>query len=130
MSPSADAMVDRAAGGVRLPLKTGVLQLLAEIVGRDDLVVDPELMGAYEIDATGCFGGRASCIVRPSSSEEVADVLKMCGRTGTRVVIQGGNTGLAGGGVPCDGEVVIRMDHLSEIARHEEDPWHLVAGAG
>jgi FAD/FMN-containing dehydrogenase len=130
MSTSADAMVDRAACGVRLPLKTGVLQLLAEVVGRGDLLVDPELMGAYEIDATGCFGGRASCIVRPSSSKEVADVLKICGRTGTRVVIQGGNTGLAGGGVPCNGEAVIRMDRLNEIARYEEDPWHLVAGAG
>jgi FAD/FMN-containing dehydrogenase len=111
-------------------MDTDVLQLLAKVVGRDDLIVDRDLMGAYETDATGRFGERALCIVRPSSSDEVADVLKVCGRASTRVVIQGGNTGLAGGGVPCDGEVVVRMDHLNEIASHEGDPWHLVAGAG
>jgi FAD/FMN-containing dehydrogenase len=111
-------------------MSSDVLESLAEVVGQDDVIVDRDLMGAYETDATGRFGERALCIVRPSSSEEVADVLKVCGRSGTRVVVQGGNTGLAGGGVPCNGEVVIRMDHLNEIARDEGDPWHLLAGAG
>jgi FAD/FMN-containing dehydrogenase len=107
-----------------------LLDRLACAVGSDDVVVDRELLVAYEQDATGCFGAQALCVVRPSSTEEVADVLRICSATRTRVVIQGGNTGLAGGGVPCDGEVVIRMDQIAEIVRRDEDPWHLVAGAG
>jgi FAD/FMN-containing dehydrogenase len=111
-------------------VSTEVVELLAGVLGRDDVIIDRELLAAYETDATGCFGAPALCVVRPSCTEDVAEVLKVCSRSGTQVVIQGGSTGLAGGGVPCEGEVVIRLDHLSEIVRQEDDPWHLVAGAG
>ncbi|HUZ91698.1 MAG TPA: FAD-binding oxidoreductase [Methylocella sp.] len=66
------------------------------------------------------FHGKALCVVRPGSTQEVAAVLKLCQETATAVVPQGGNTGLVGGQVPdsSGGAIVLsltRMGALREI---------------
>ncbi|HEY8007097.1 MAG TPA: FAD-binding oxidoreductase [Methylocella sp.] len=66
------------------------------------------------------FHGKAVCIVRPGSVQEVAAVLALCHETATPVVPQGGNTGLVGGQNPGpDGRAVIlsltRLRALREI---------------
>jgi FAD/FMN-containing dehydrogenase len=91
---------------------------LAGVVGQQHLLVDPDLLAAYETDWTRRFSGRARLVVRPGSTAEVAEVVRRCARAGATVVPQGGNTGLVGGGVPRGGEVVLslaRIDGLDEV---------------
>jgi FAD/FMN-containing dehydrogenase len=57
-------------------------------------------------------------ILRPGSTAEVAEILKIANETSTAIVPQGGNTGLVGGQIPHNGEVVLslnRMDRIREI---------------
>jgi FAD/FMN-containing dehydrogenase len=54
-------------------------------------------------------------VVRPSSTQDVATILRECDRAGQRVVIQGGLTGLAGGATPQAGELAISLERLSRI---------------
>src|SRR5436309_9385898 len=93
-------------------------QELGEVVGAREVLSDPELKAAYERDYTGRYHGRAKLVVRPAGTDDVAAVMAACAAHETGVVPQGGNTGLVGGGVPRDGEVVIslaRMDHTGEV---------------
>jgi FAD/FMN-containing dehydrogenase len=73
---------------------------LSVAVGPEHVLVDPDLRASYETDWTGRFSGTSRAVVRPASATQVAQVLQACANARVCVVIQGGNTGLVGGGVP------------------------------
>ncbi len=103
---------------------------LADIVGAANVLHDPALTASYETDWTRRFTGRSRCVVRPATTAEVAAVLVACHRHGAPVVVQGGNTGLVGGGVPAGGEVVLATRRLRTIEAIEEGSGHVLVGAG
>ena len=103
---------------------------LRNAVGDRHVLVDPSVTASYETDWTRRFAGRARCVVRPADVLEVASVLQLCGSHGVAVVTQGGNTGLVGGGVPTDGEVVISTSRLSHIGPVDAVSGQVTLGAG
>jgi len=90
-------------------------QAVAEIVGVRHVLSDPDVKSSYERDWTGRYQGRSRFVVRPGSTEEVSGVVRLCAQEGAAVVPQGGNTGLVGGSVPRNGEVVLSLTRLDEI---------------
>lgn len=110
----------------RDPLATA----LVGIVGDAHVLADDDVRAPYEVDWTGGFRGRARLVVRPADTEEVAGVLRACVDAGAAVVPQGGNTGLVGGGVPRDGEVVVSLARLGTLEPVDRAAASIVAGAG
>jgi FAD/FMN-containing dehydrogenase len=88
------------------------------------LAVDP---AGYEADWTGRVRGSALAVALPSTTEEVAGVLRTCARHGVGVTLRGGGTGLVAGAVP-DGTVVLCTTGLAELGPVEDGT--VVAGAG
>jgi FAD/FMN-containing dehydrogenase len=107
-----------------------LLAALREIVGERHCLTDPSLRASYETDWTRRFGGPALAVVRPATTDEVAAVLGACGDAGVGVVPQGGNTGLVGGSVPRDGEVVLSMLRLAEVDPVDSAAGEVTVGAG
>jgi FAD/FMN-containing dehydrogenase len=103
---------------------------LVGAVGREHVLLDPDLRAGYERDLTGRFGGTALAVVRPGSTDEVARVLEACSAHRVGVVPQGGNTGMVGAGVPRDGEVVLSLARLDELGPVDPVSAQVVAGAG
>src|SRR3954453_10437269 len=103
---------------------------LVGAVGDEHVLVDPALTGSYETDWTGRFTGRASCVVPPANTDQVAAVLRACSAAGTPIVVQGGNTGLVGGSVPRGGEVVLSLTRLSHLEPVDAASGQVTAGAG
>jgi FAD/FMN-containing dehydrogenase len=103
---------------------------LAAIVGGQNLLTDPELVAGFCVDFTGRFRGSTPAVVRPAGTAEVAAVVRWCRQHGVAVVPQGGNTGLVGGGVPLDGEVVLSAGRLTAAIDVDEAGGHLTAAAG
>jgi FAD/FMN-containing dehydrogenase len=99
-------------------------------VGEAHVLVDPALTASYETDWTRRFHGRACCVVRPATTEEVAAVLRACATHGVPVVPQGGNTGLVGASVPTDGEVVLSTSRLRAIGAIDVAARQVTVGAG
>ena len=100
-------------------MKPLLLESLRAIVGPANVLTDGDLAG-YEQDWRKRYRGRALAVVRPGSTDEVAQVVAVCARHGTSVVPQGGNTGLVGGGVPDDSGTQVlltlsRMDRVRSI---------------
>jgi FAD/FMN-containing dehydrogenase len=98
----------------------GIAAGLAAIVGENNAVTDTAGMEGFLREPRDLFHGKALCVVRPVSTQEVAAVLKLCHETATPVVPQGGNTGLVGGQVPgSDGNAIVlslgRLRALREI---------------
>ena len=54
-------------------------------------------------------------LLRPGSVAEVQAILKLANETKTPLVPQGGNTGLVGGQIPFDGELILSLTRLDRI---------------
>lgn len=101
-----------------------------EIVGDQHVLIDPDVVAGYCVDWSGRFVGDTPAVARVGSTAEVAAVVAACRRHGIAVVPQGGNTGLVGGSVPLDGEVVLSLRRLRDPCNIDESAGQIVAGAG
>jgi FAD/FMN-containing dehydrogenase len=108
----------------------GVLSELRAIVGERHVLVDADLRAGYEVDWSGRFRGSTPAVVRPGSVEEVAAVVGYCRDNGVAIVTQGGNTGLVGGSVPVDGELVLSTRRLDALGPVDEVAGQVTVGAG
>ena len=104
---------------------TGLLGPTAVITGGSDL--EP-----YAVDWRKLFPGRPACVVRPSSTEQVAQIVRICHDAGAAIVPQGGNTGLAGGAVPdaSGTQVVLSLNRMAAIRRIDPVGLTIEAEAG
>jgi FAD/FMN-containing dehydrogenase len=107
-----------------------LLDALRTAVGPSHVLVDDDVRASYETDWTGRFTGAALAVVRPASTDEVAAVVRACAAAGTPLVIQGGNTGLVGGGIPAGGEVLLSLTRLTELGDVDVAAGQVTAGAG
>lgn len=67
-----------------------LLQKLTSVVGAAHVLVNGDL-SAYERDWRGRMQGKALCVVKPASTQEVAQVVKACAAADVAIVPQGGN---------------------------------------
>lgn len=88
---------------------------LADIVGPSQVLTEPDMVAGYVADFTGRYVGATPAVVRPASTAEVAAVVSWCRQEGVALTLQGGNTGLVGGGVPLGGEVVLSLRRLDAL---------------
>ncbi|WP_373291509.1 FAD-binding oxidoreductase [Nocardia camponoti] len=107
-----------------------LLAELADIVGAAHVLSDPDLVAGYVTDWTGQWRGAAAAVVRPGDADEVAAVLAACHRAGWPVVPQGGNTGLVGGSIPMEGEILLSTTRLDQVETVDPVGRTIAAGAG
>ncbi|MEI5675326.1 MULTISPECIES: FAD-binding oxidoreductase [unclassified Nocardioides] len=94
-----------------------LLDDLRALLGADHVLTEAADVAPYVSDWTGAFVGTAAAVLRPADTAQVAAAVGACAAAGVAVVPQGGNTGLAGGGVPdASGEqVVLVLDRLRRV---------------
>ena len=76
-----------------------IVERIAAVLGAAGVIADEPAMAPYMIDWRKRYTGRPLAVVRPASTREAAEVVKICSQTRTAVVPQGGNTGLQGGSI-------------------------------
>lgn len=91
----------------------------------DTLVTDPDLMESYRRDRSPLEGGRPMALARPTSTEEVALLLRTASRLGIPVVPRGAGSGLSGGATALDGCIVLSLARMDRIL--ERDPVNAIA---
>jgi FAD/FMN-containing dehydrogenase len=92
-----------------------VLDSLRKIVGDRYVVTDPAELQVLGCDWTKVFKVDPLVAVMPASTEEVSAVMKFCHANRISVVPSGGRTGLAGGAVAGNREVVISLSRMNKI---------------
>ena len=85
---------------------------------------------AYNSDWMRKFRGHTKLVLKPSSTDEVSNILKYCNENMLAVVPQGGNSGLVGGSVPVFDEIVINLQRMNQIHSFDEVSGILVADSG
>eukprot|EP00834_Sanchytrium_tribonematis_P003990 NODE_176_length_14102_cov_0.889595.p2 type:complete len:458 gc:universal NODE_176_length_14102_cov_0.889595:4608-3235(-) len=74
-----------------------------------------EINEKYTMDWLKKYKGNPSAIYEPHSTSEVQQIVAHCNENNIGIVPQGGNTGLVGGAVPINGEIVINLSKLNRI---------------
>lgn len=95
------------------------LARMKAVVGPRGLIDTPDDMAPYLVERRDLYHGRAAAVLRPASTAEVSTLMKIAYETDTKVVPQGGNTGLVGGQIPFEaGDVILslaRMNHVGAV---------------
>jgi FAD/FMN-containing dehydrogenase len=60
-------------------------------------------------------GCQAMAIIRPASTREVSDIVRLCHAAGQRIVTHGGLTGLVGGARAEKADIVISLERMNNI---------------
>jgi len=75
----------------------------------------PEDMAPYNVDWMGKYHGQANTILRPRTTQQVSEIVRYCADRRIGVVPQGGNTGLVGGSISLQKEVVLNLGAMSNV---------------
>ena len=67
---------------------------------------DPDVIAPHLEEWRSKYKGTSSLLLKPATTSEVSAILEICDETATPLVPQGGNTGLVGGQIAFNGEVV------------------------
>jgi FAD/FMN-containing dehydrogenase len=110
--------------------ETDPLKQLRSTLG-EHAVLTPEQAGAkHHVD----FSHEDPCapvgVVRPASTSELSEIMKICTKHGQPVVIQGGMTGLAGGATPKTGELAISLERMNGIEQVDRESMTATVLAG
>lgn len=109
-----------------------LLNSLRAVVGDRGLLTDATDTAPYTEDWRRLYKGSTQAVVRPGSTAELAEVVRLCAASGTPVVPQGGNTSMVGGAVPAeDGtEIIISTARLNRIRDMDPADMTLTVEAG
>ena len=102
---------------------------LGELLGSKGWVTDEPSIEPFVTEWRGYWRGSCLGVAKPSSTEDVANVVKLCGKAGISIAPIGGNTGLVGGGVP-DGGIVLSTARLNTIRELDSDNMTMTVEAG
>ena len=104
---------------------------LARIVGEQNVLQGVDAESALT-DWRNKFAGDALCVVRPTTTEQVSQVMVWCTENGVVVVTQGGNTGLSGGAQATDVRptIVLSLQRMHAIEDVDPTGWTMTVQAG
>jgi glycolate oxidase len=102
---------------------------LREIVGAENVLVDPAKVEPYSQDALKeKFPPEA--VVLPRTVQEIALIMRLANESRFPVTARGGGVGYTGGAVPVEGGIVIGTDRMNEIREINGDDLYVVTEPG
>lgn len=91
------------------------LTAIQNIVGEQRVKTDTDALMTWGKDWTKHFEPNPSVIVFPSTTQEVADLVKTANQFNIAITPSGGRTGLSAGAVAANGEMVISLDRMNKV---------------
>jgi FAD/FMN-containing dehydrogenase len=113
-----------------MSIPESVLIRLKDAVGTKGFSTDPSEIAPHLEEWRGKYHGHSPLLLKPDSAAQVSAALRICHETGTAIVPQGGNTGLVGGQIPFNGEVLLSTRRLNKVRAVDESGMTLTAEAG
>ena len=84
-----------------------IIKQFAAVVGKNGVVQRREELLTYECDGLTSYHQRPAVVVLPRTTEQVAEVVKICDRANIPFIARGAGTGLSGGALPVEDCVLI-----------------------
>ena len=95
---------------------TDLLDRLTEVLDSQHVLIGEAISDDYTHDeALTAAWHRPDVVVRPSSAEDVAAIVRIAADLGVPVTARGSGTGLSGGCIPRQGGILMSFDRMSSI---------------
>src|SRR5262249_29539838 len=84
------------------------------------------------IDWRKRYQGRTALLVRPASTSEAAEVVRLCADARVPIVPQGGNTSLCGGSIPSEtgDEILLSLSRMNRVRAIDAANYTITVEAG
>ena len=109
------------------------IDALIDVVGSAACLTTPDDVAPYAVDWRGAYKGTPVAVVKPSSTAQVAEVVRRATGEGRSIGPAGGRTSLGGGTVPAangPASIVLSLERLNRIRSIDARDFSLVAEAG
>ena len=108
------------------------LKQAAEIVGADGVLQDPADVEAYGHDeyALETYVQLPKAVIKPSSEEQVAEIVRLCGQKGVPLTARGGGTGLSAACIGDPEGIVLSLERLNKVVEADPDNYAITVQAG
>ena len=109
------------------------IETLVSFVGSKGAITAPSEIQSFVTEWRDKFVGATPLVLMPKTTEEAAQILSYCNEHRIKVVPQGGNTGLVGGGIPgldSANEILLSTRRMTDLIEVDEAGMTITASAG
>ena len=97
-----------------------ILQSLQAICGAENVYTDSENLQHYSHDETEDLKFLPAVVVRPSSVNQIAEIMRIANAEQIPVTPRGAGTGLSGGALPVHGGILLSTEKFNKIIEIDE----------
>jgi glycolate oxidase len=109
------------------PSTAGLLDRLRAVVGKDALMTSPSDLLVYECDGYTIAKNTPDVVAFPTTTEQVAGIVRVCNELNVPFLPRGAGTSLAGGCLPVGGGVMLALTRMKRILEvHYRDRYAVV----
>lgn len=107
-----------------------ILRELAAIAGEQQVLTDPEALEPYTHDETVGLAAQPEVVVRATTTDQVARILRLANERRIPVTPRAGGQGLSGGAVPVEGGIVLSLERMNRILEIDRENLTVTAEPG
>ena len=107
-----------------------IVSRLAGVIGSENVSYCDSELQSYGVDRTTIWEGNPKAVLFPRSVKQLQDIILFANKYSLKVVPSGGRTGLCGGAVANNSELVVSMDKMNIIKEINLDDRSITAEAG
>ncbi len=111
-------------------ISQGLIQDFQKLLGREQVFISEADRLTYAYDAAVLEPVLPALVVRPRSTEELGQVVRLCNDHGLPLTVRGAGTNLSGGTIPRLGGVVVLTNALNKILEINEADLYAVVQPG
>lgn len=98
-----------------------ILEKLGCIIGFENILMDFQSLEKYALDESPLQPHKPELIIRPRSTNQVIEIMKLANEYKIPVTPQGSRTGLSGGSHPVSGGIALSLELMNKIKEIDEE---------
>jgi FAD/FMN-containing dehydrogenase len=102
----------------------------ARVVGAANVLAGEDIGDRFRIDFLRKGEGRPDLVLRPGSTQEVSEILRMANAAGLAVTVVGGQTGLCGSALAEPGSIALSLERMNRIEEIDTASMTMTVQAG
>lgn len=107
-----------------------ILRQLIEILGPQAVFSDEETLAIYSKDETIGISHRPEVVVKPTTSQEIQEIIRLANLEKIPITPRGKGTGLSGGAIPIYGGIVLSCEKMERILEIDHENLMVVTEPG
>ena len=107
-----------------------ILDRFSAITGKEHVLVKQDDLVPYSHDYTEDLSFFPEVVLKPSTTDQVSEILKICNSLKIPVTPRGAGTGLSGGALPVMGGVLLSMERFNKILKIDEKNFQAIVEPG